>query len=203
MQALKYNVGVIAGVDEVGRGPLAGPVVAAAVILNNLYPISGLADSKTLSPTRRDKLADLIKRYSLCWALGRADVNEIDQLNILQASLLAMQRAVSGLSVRPEHVLVDGNQPPKLACPVTTIIQGDATIPSISAASILAKVSRDAEMCTLDLQYPGYGFAQHKGYPTATHLEALRKHGVSPIHRRSFAPVRRLLEMENDPVDVF
>lgn len=184
---------LVAGVDEVGRGPLAGPVVAAAVILDDARPIEGLADSKTLSPRRREELSVLIRERALCWALGRAEVEEIDQMNILQASLLAMQRAVMALSVRPELVLVDGNQAPRLAYPVTTVIRGDATEPSISAASILAKVARDAEMCDLDKRYPGYEFSLHKGYPTRAHIEALQRQGVSPIHRVSFGPVRRAI----------
>ncbi|MEW6330052.1 MAG: ribonuclease HII [Pseudomonadota bacterium] len=184
---------LVAGVDEVGRGPLAGPVVAAAVILDEARPIEGLADSKALSPRRREVLSVLIRERALCWALGRAEVEEIDRLNILQASLLAMQRAVAGLSVQPELVLVDGNRAPRLACSVQTVVRGDATVPAISAASILAKVARDAEMCDLDRDFPGYGFAGHKGYPTAAHMAALQRAGVSPVHRRSFAPVRRLL----------
>ncbi|MHB8622310.1 MAG: ribonuclease HII [Sulfuricaulis sp.] len=184
---------LIAGVDEAGRGPLAGPVLAAAVILDVSKPIEGLADSKVLSADRREALSVLIKQRALCWALGRAEVEEIDQLNILQASLLAMQRAVTALRMAPDLALVDGNQPPKLLCPVQTIVRGDATVRAISAASILAKVARDAEMCHLDTLYPGYGFARHKGYPTSAHLLALERSGVSPLHRRSFGPVRRLL----------
>lgn len=184
---------LVAGVDEVGRGPLAGPVVAAAVILDETRPIEGLADSKTLSARRREELSVLIRARALCWALGRAEVEEIDRLNILQATLLAMQRAVMALSIQPELVLVDGNQAPRLAYPVTTIIRGDASVPSISAASILAKVARDAEMCDLDRHYPGYGFSVHKGYPTRAHVDALLKQGVSPVHRRSFGPVRQVL----------
>jgi ribonuclease HII len=187
--ALKY----IAGVDEVGRGPLAGPVVAAAVILDEARPIEGLADSKALSARRREELSVLIKERAICWALGRAEVEEIDRLNILQASLIAMQRAVMALTLAPELVLVDGNQAPRLVYPVTTIIRGDSTELSISAASILAKVARDAEMCDLDRRYPGYGFSLHKGYPTRVHIEALQRQGVSPIHRRSFGPVRRAI----------
>jgi ribonuclease HII len=187
--ALKY----IAGVDEVGRGPLAGPVVAAAVILDAARPIEGLADSKALSARRREELSVLIKERAICWALGRAEVDEIDRLNILQASLLAMQRAVMALSIKPELVLVDGNQAPGLVYPVTTVIRGDATEPSISAASILAKVARDAEMFELDRRYPGYGFSVHKGYPTRMHIDALGKQGVSAIHRRSFRPVQQVL----------
>lgn len=184
---------IIAGVDEAGRGPLAGPVIAAAVILDAEKPIVGLADSKVLSAGRREELSLLIRERALCWALGRAEVEEIDRLNILQASLLAMQRAVAALRIAPDLALVDGNQSPKLLCLVQTIVRGDATIPSISAASILAKVARDAEMRELDTLYPSYGFAKHKGYPTDAHLKALERSGVSPLHRRSFAPVRRLL----------
>ena len=182
----------IAGVDEVGRGPLAGPVVAAAVILDAKRPVPGLADSKLLSPARREELAGLIRERALCWALGRAEVEEIDRLNILQASLLAMQRAINALSLPPELVLVDGNCAPVINYPVQTIIRGDVTEPAISAASIIAKVARDAEMTELDIIFPGYGFARHKGYPTSAHLLALERQGVSLIHRRSFAPVRRL-----------
>ena len=183
----------IAGVDEVGRGPLAGPVIAAAVILDETKPIEGLADSKVLSATRREELASLIRERALCWALGRAEVEEIDRLNILRASLLAMQRAVAALSLPPELVLVDGNQVPDLQCAVQAIVRGDATVPAISAASILAKVTRDAEMIQMDVLYPEYGFSKHKGYPTEHHLMALEKCGVSSIHRRSFGPVRKLL----------
>ena len=185
---------LIAGVDEVGRGPLAGPVIAAAVILDETKPIEGLADSKVLSATRREELACLIRKRALCWALGRAEVEEIDRLNILRASLLAMKRAVEALSLPPILVLVDGNQAPELGYPVQTIIRGDASVPAISAASILAKVTRDAEMCVLDTCFPGYGFSKHKGYPTAEHMRALKKQGVSSIHRRTFAPVRQLLD---------
>jgi ribonuclease HII len=184
---------LIAGVDEAGRGPLAGPVIAAAVILDATNPIEGLADSKVLSASRREELAALIKERALCWALGRAEVEEIDRLNILRASLLAMQRAVSALSLPPELALVDGNQAPDLVCPVRTVVRGDATVPAISAASILAKVARDAEMDELDRRFPGYGFSRHKGYPTPAHLLSLETLGVSSIHRRSFAPVRKLL----------
>jgi ribonuclease HII len=184
---------LIAGVDEVGRGPLAGPVIAAAVILDETKPIEGLADSKVLSATRREELAQLIRERALCWALGRAEVEDIDRINILQASLLAMQRAVAALSLSPELVLVDGNQTPDLQCAVQAVIRGDATVPSISAASILAKVARDAEMIQMDVLYPEYGFSKHKGYPTELHLRALEKCGVSSIHRRSFGPVRKLL----------
>jgi len=184
---------LVCGVDEVGRGPLAGPVVAAAVILDPACPIDGLADSKKLSEKRREALSEQICRHALAWSLGRAEVAEIDEINILQASLLAMQRAVAGLSVAPQHALVDGNRLPQLSCSARAIVGGDATEPCISAASIVAKVARDREMVALDAQYPGYGLARHKGYPTKVHLEALRELGVSLIHRRSFAPVRRLM----------
>lgn len=184
---------ILAGVDEAGRGPLAGPVVAAAVVLSPSFLIGGLADSKTLSAPRREVLASEIRQHAAAWALGMASVEEIDQLNILQATLLAMQRAVQGLVITPGLVLVDGNRAPRLACPVRTVVRGDATIKSISAASILAKVTRDAILQGLDALYPGYGFAIHKGYPTAAHRQALRELGPSPVHRRSFAPVRKML----------
>lgn len=187
---------LMAGVDEAGRGPLAGPVFAAAVMLDRTRPVSGLADSKMLAPGQREELAVLIRERSLCWALGRAEVEEIDRLNILQASLLAMKRAVKALSLSPQLVMVDGNQPPPLECRVQTVIRGDALVPAISAASILAKVARDDEMRELDRHFPGYGFSCHKGYPTPAHLEALEKLGASPVHRRSFAPVRRLLAFQ-------
>ena len=185
---------LIAGVDEAGRGPLAGPVVAAAVILDPARPIVGLADSKQLSPARRERLATEIRAKALAWALGRAEVAEIDRLNILQASLLAMQRAVTALHIAPEKVLVDGNRCPQLACPCQAIVKGDATVPAIGAASILAKVARDAELRELHDRYSQYDFARHKGYPTAAHLDALRRHGPCPEHRRSFAPVAAALE---------
>ncbi len=184
----------VAGVDEVGRGPLAGPVVAAAVILDPAAPIDGLADSKTLSERRREALAEEIRARALGWALGRAEVEEIDRINILQASLLAMQRAVAALAPPPDHALVDGNHCPRLACPAEAVVRGDSRVAAISAASIIAKVARDREMVELDARYPGYGFARHKGYPSRLHLEALRALGVTPVHRRSYAPVRRLLE---------
>lgn len=185
---------LVAGVDEAGRGPLAGPVVAAAVILDPSRPIVGLADSKKLSPARREWLADEIRAKSLAWALGWAEVAEIDRVNILQASLLAMQRAVAALGVAPEQALVDGNRCPRLACPCRAIVKGDATVPVIGAASILAKVARDAELRQLHERYPDYGFAQHKGYPTAAHLDALRRLGPCPEHRRSYAPVVAALQ---------
>ncbi|NQY27475.1 MAG: ribonuclease HII [Piscirickettsiaceae bacterium] len=181
---------LIAGVDEVGRGPLAGPVVTAAVILDPNKPIEGLNDSKKLSEKRREELAPIIKQNALAWSLGRAEVEEIDQINILQATLLAMKRAVEGLDIQPDHALVDGNKAPDLACPVTTIIKGDQSEPAIAAASILAKVARDNEMVEMDKKYPGYGLAQHKGYPTKQHQQALLDLGVTDIHRKSFKPVK-------------
>lgn len=182
-----------AGVDEAGRGPLAGPVVAAAVMLDPARPILGLADSKTLSESQRLTLAAQIRGASLAWAVASASVEEIDTLNILQATLLAMQRAVAGLKTQPALVLVDGKHAPALACPVRTIIRGDATEPAISAASILAKVARDAEMVQLDRLSPHYGFARHKGYPTPEHRAAIARWGPSAWHRRSFRPVRESL----------
>lgn len=187
---------LIAGVDEVGRGPLAGPVVTAAVILAPHRPIDGLADSKAISEKKRERLFDEIKEKALCWAIGRCEVVEIDELNILQATMVAMQRAVAGLTPQPEHALIDGNRCPTLPCSCEFVIKGDSKIPAISAASILAKVTRDREMVELDLQYPGYGLAGHKGYPTKSHIEALTALGVTPIHRRSFGPVARALEAE-------
>ncbi len=179
-----------AGVDEVGRGPLAGPVVAAAVILRpNAWPV-GLKDSKRLSARRREVLAQEIRAQAWCWALGRAEVTEIDDLNILRASHLAMQRAVAGLSLRPEFLLVDGNLLPSFAIPAVAVIKGDDRVPEISAASIIAKVARDAEMVRAARDYPGYGLEKHKGYPTAEHLAALRRLGPCPLHRCSFAPIR-------------
>ncbi len=194
MNLILPDTHLIAGADEVGRGPLAGAVVAAAVILDPERPITGLADSKKLSEKRREKLELEIKERALCWALGRAEVEEIDHLNILHASLLAMKRAIEALEPKAEYALIDGNRCPELACDAQAVIGGDNLVPVISAASILAKVARDREMVALDLQYPGYGLARHKGYPTKVHMEALKAIGVSPIHRRSFAPVRRLLE---------
>jgi ribonuclease HII len=182
----------VAGVDEAGRGPLAGPVIAAAVILDASRPIAGLADSKKLSARKRELLALEIRDKALAWAIGRVDNHEIDRINILQASLLAMKIAIENLSITPEQVLVDGNRCPAIAYSVTAIIKGDQTVPAISAASILAKVARDAEMVGLDSIYPGYGFAKHKGYPTSEHISALEKLGACPIHRRSFAPVNQL-----------
>lgn len=185
---------LVAGVDEVGRGPLAGPVVAAAVILDPDKPITGLNDSKKLTEKRREALFEIIKANALAWAIGRAEVEEIDAMNILQASLLAMRRAVEQLEPRPVHALIDGNRCPPLPCSAEAIIKGDAKVPAISAASILAKVVRDREMLEMDRLYPGYGFSSHKGYPSVLHLEALGRLGITPIHRRSFAPVSRLLD---------
>ncbi len=184
----------ICGVDEAGRGPLAGPVVAAAVILDPDRPITGLRDSKRLSAAQRERLADEIRRRALDWALGRADAEEIDRLNILQATLLAMRRAVESLATVPQRVLVDGNVCPRLTIACEAVVRGDATEPVISAASILAKVARDAEMQRLHAVYPGYGFDGHKGYPTPAHLAVLGRIGPCPEHRRSFAPVRRAIE---------
>lgn len=186
--------GLLAGVDEAGRGPLAGCVVAAAVILDDRSPIVGLADSKALGPARRERLFELILARALCVSLAEASVEEIDRLNILQATLLAMRRAVEGLRLTPRQVLVDGNQLPVLSVPACAVIRGDATVPAISAASIVAKVHRDRLCAGLHEAYPEYGFDGHKGYPTAAHLAALRRHGPCAAHRRSFAPVRGLLE---------
>ena len=182
-----------AGVDEVGRGPLAGPVVTAAVILNPEYPIVGLNDSKKLTEKKRNLLVEEIKQHALAWSLGRAEVEEIDQINILHATLLAMRRALDNLSIRPDFVLIDGNRCPDAPYKMQAVVGGDRLEPAISAASILAKVTRDAEMTELHDLYPEYGFVRHKGYPTVEHLTALRQHGVLPIHRRSFKPVKSLL----------
>lgn len=188
------NVHWVCGVDEAGRGPLAGSVVAAAVILDPDHPIVGLADSKKLSAKVRERLAQEIRTRALAWAIGEASVEEIDQINILQATFLAMRRAIEGLSLVPTHALIDGNRvPPGLICSAEAIVKGDAKEPAISAASILAKTHRDAQLLELDRLYPQYGFARHMGYPTAAHLEALRLHGPSPMHRRSFAPVAQTL----------
>ena len=188
MQAVK-----VCGVDEAGRGPLAGPVYAAAVILDPAKPIAGLKDSKLLSPSRREMLFELIHERAIAYSIASASVEEIDHVNILQATMLAMQRAVEGLGMRPDEAWIDGNRCPKLACRARAIVQGDRLHPVISAASILAKTARDAEMLRMHERYPQYGFDRHKGYPTAEHLELLRQHGASAIHRRSFAPVRRIL----------
>jgi len=192
-----YNVdsyNLVAGVDEVGRGPLAGDVVTAAVILDPLKPLRGLADSKLLSESQRERLFELIQEHALCFAIGRASVAEIDSLNILQASLLAMHRAVAALQPAAEFVFVDGNRCPLWTYPSQAVVKGDSKVAAIAAASILAKVTRDREMQALDLVYPGYGLAKHKGYPTAAHLLALQELGPSPIHRRSFRPVAQLLQ---------
>ena len=187
----------IAGVDEAGRGPLAGAVYAAAVILNPARPIDGLADSKVLKAERREALAVQIRECALSWCIASASVDEIDTLNILRATMLAMQRAVEGLAHIPQIAMIDGNQAPKLRCTVQTVIKGDALVPAISAASILAKTARDADLLRLHEQYPQYGFDQHKGYGTALHLDRLREHGPCVEHRRSFAPVRKLLVIES------
>ena len=187
--------GIVAGVDEAGRGPLAGPVVAAAVILDDQQPIAGLADSKTLTAARRERLFDEIRAKALCCSIAEASVEEIDRLNILQATLLAMRRAVQGLRLKPTLALVDGNRLPRLDMPAEAIVKGDARVAAISAASILAKVTRDRWCAELHAQYPQYGFAGHKGYGTAEHLAALQAHGACPQHRRSFAPVARALAL--------
>lgn len=185
---------LVAGVDEVGRGPLCGAVVTAAVILDPARPILGLNDSKKLTEARRERLFDEIREKALCWFIARAEVEEIDSLNILHATMLAMKRAVEGLVITPRLALIDGNRCPQLAVPSAPVIQGDAKVPAIAAASILAKVSRDREMSAFEMTYPGYGIGGHKGYPTPVHLEALARLGPTPIHRRSFAPVRAAYE---------
>lgn len=190
---LLQNCRVICGVDEAGRGPLAGPVFAACVILGQDHGIDGLTDSKKISAKKREDLAILIKKHAKAWAIASSSVEEIDQLNILQASLLAMKRAVESLSLTPDIVLIDGNNCPQLAYPVRSIIKGDSLISEISAASILAKTARDAEMLILHSRFPLYGFDQHKGYPTKKHVAALQAHGVSDVHRRSFSPVKSMI----------
>jgi ribonuclease HII len=186
--------GLVAGVDEAGRGPLAGPVVAAAVILDDLHPIKGLADSKVLTALRRDKLFDEIKSRALCTSIASASAEEIDRLNILQATMLAMQRAVQGLRLLPRRVVVDGNRVPSLPMTAAAVVKGDSRVAAISAASILAKVHRDRLCQDLDREFPAYGFGGHKGYPTPVHLAALREHGACPAHRRSFGSVRDALK---------
>ncbi|MGY2139665.1 ribonuclease HII [Pseudomonas reactans] len=186
---------LVAGVDEVGRGPLCGAVVTAAVILDPNRPILGLNDSKKLTEARREKLYDEIIEKALSWHIARAEVEEIDELNILHATMLAMQRAVEGLHITPKMAMIDGNRCPKLNMPSEAVVKGDSKVPAIAAASILAKVSRDREMAAFELIYPGYGIGGHKGYPTPVHLEALARLGPTPIHRRSFAPVRQAYEL--------
>jgi ribonuclease HII len=195
MPALIVPDGLVCGIDEAGRGPLAGPVVAAAVILDPARPIAGLDDSKKLSEKKRHLLAGEIREKALAWAVAEASVEEIDRLNILHATMLAMQRAVAALAVTPERALVDGNRCPPLAMPAEAVVQGDGKIASIAAASILAKTVRDAGMLALHEQYPEYGFDRHMGYPTAAHCAALAAHGASPVHRRSFGPVARQLAL--------
>ena len=195
MPELIVPVGLVCGIDEAGRGPLAGPVVAAVVILDPERPIAGLNDSKKLSEKKRDALAEIIRERALAWAVAEATVEEIDRLNILQATMLAMQRAVAALSVKAESAMVDGNRCPRLDIPCEAIVKGDGKIASIAAASILAKTVRDAGMLVLHAQYPQYGFDRHMGYPTAAHFAALEAHGASPVHRRSFGPVARQLSL--------
>ncbi|VVT47612.1 Ribonuclease HII (EC [Kosakonia radicincitans] len=195
MEFIYPHAHLVAGVDEVGRGPLVGAVVTAAVILDPERPIIGLNDSKKLSEKRRLALSEEIKEKALSWSLGRAEPHEIDELNILHATMLAMQRAIAGLSIVPEFVLIDGNRCPALPMPSLAVVKGDSRVAEISAASIIAKVTRDAEMAELDLLFPQYGFAQHKGYPTAFHLAKLAEHGATAHHRRSFAPVKRALDL--------
>ncbi len=195
VKAAIHSFSLVAGVDEVGRGPLVGDVVTAAVILDPKKPIVGLADSKKLSEKKRNELAVLIKQNALSWNIGRANVLEIDQLNILHATMLAMQRAVTGLHIQPEHVLVDGNRCPAWSYSSQAVVKGDALFPQISAASIIAKVTRDDEMVTLHRQYPHYGFAAHKGYPTKAHLAALQEHGPLSCYRQSFKPVQSVLAL--------
>ena len=199
MQIERPNVNYIAGVDEVGRGPLVGDVVTAAVILDPNNPIAGLADSKKLSDKKRQLLAAEIKEKALCYAIGRCSPTEIDELNILHATMLAMSRAVEGLSVKPEFVFIDGNRvPSQLTVPAQAVVKGDSLVEEISAASILAKVARDDEMIELDKRYPDYGFAGHKGYPTKAHFAALEQYGAIAEHRKSFKPVQRILALKGD-----
>lgn len=203
MPLFDYAGELICGVDEAGRGPLAGPVFAAAVILDPAKPISGLRDSKKLAEAKRDMLATRIKSDALAWSIAQCSEEEIDTLNILQASLLAMRRAIEGLKTVPTLALIDGNRCPVMALRMEAIVKGDDTVPAISAASILAKTARDAALMQLHAQYPDYAFDRHKGYPTPLHLERLRQHGVSPVHRKSYAPVRALLRGDRDePVRV-
>jgi ribonuclease HII len=196
MEFVYPKANLIAGVDEVGRGPLVGAVVTAAVILDPENPIEGLTDSKKLTEKKRNALYDEIKEKALCWAIGRAEPEEIDELNILWATMKAMERAVAGLSITPDMVLIDGNRCPKLPMASQAVIKGDSLVQEISAASILAKVTRDREMEELDKLYPDYGFAKHKGYPTVFHMEKLALLGATPYHRKSFAPVKRALNLK-------
>ncbi len=199
MQIERPNVNFIAGVDEVGRGPLVGDVVTAAVILDPAKPIAGLTDSKKLSDKKRQLLATEIKEKALCYAIGRCSPTEIDELNILHATMLAMSRAVEGLSVKPEFVFIDGNRvPTQLTIPAQAVVKGDSLVAEISAASILAKVARDDEMIELDKRYPDYGFAGHKGYPTKAHFAALEQYGAIAEHRKSFKPVQRILALKGE-----
>ena len=191
---LQYTGNLLAGVDEVGRGPLAGDVVTAAVILDPDNPIEGLMDSKKLTEKKREALFPLIQEKALAFAIGRCNVAEIDKWNILQASLIAMHRAVDALPTTPEYVAVDGNKLPKWHYPSESVVKGDALVPEIAAASILAKVTRDRELVALDAKYPEYGFAKHKGYPTKAHLAAIEQHGITPHHRTSYAPVKKAME---------
>ena len=202
MMSLLRLDGLVCGVDEAGRGPLAGPVVAAAVILDPNNPIDGLNDSKKLSARRRERLKAEICAKALAWAVAEASVEEIDTINILHASMLAMQRAVEGLHITPKMAMIDGNRCPKLTMPSEAVVKGDSKVPAIAAASILAKVSRDREMAAFELIYPGYGIGGHKGYPTPVHLEALARLGPTPIHRRSFAPVRLAYEARESLIEV-
>lgn len=198
MKTENWLIKNVAGVDEAGRGPLAGPVVAAAVILDPERPIEGLADSKRLTEKKREILFDTIQSQSHSWAIAQASVEEIDRLNILQATLLAMQRAVAALSCVPEHVYIDGNRCPELPCSAEAVIKGDSLVASISAASILAKVTRDRYMIDLAKKHPGYGFEGHKGYPTAKHIASVRELGVTEHHRRSFAPIKSLISVVSE-----
>jgi len=192
------DISFCAGVDEAGRGPLAGSVVAAAVILDPVNPIAGLADSKKLSSLRRERLDIEIKEKALAWSIASANVEEIDTINILHASMLAMKRAVESLNILPDYVMIDGNRCPDLNCRMQAVVKGDQRVAAISAASILAKVSRDNDMLVLHQQYPEYGFDSHKGYPTKQHMQALSQYGVTPLHRRSYAPVRRVIESQGE-----
>lgn len=192
-RSFRGRYGIVAGVDEAGRGPLAGPVVAAAVILDPRRPIEGLNDSKRLAAPRREALLECVCERAAAWAVGSAGVIEVDRLNVLNATMLAMCRAVQALPIEPQRVFVDGNRPPPLASAVTVVIGGDGLVPAVAAASIVAKVVRDRTMRELDRSYPGYGLATHKGYPTREHLEALRRLGPSPVHRRTFRPVAELI----------